>query len=63
MERGGGKGVYVLTDNAFRPFSRMSTVAGGNAVLKAQPVRIMETTRGGSGEGGGGGGGGADDCA
>lgn len=32
------RGVYVLTDNAFRPFSRMSTEAGGQAVLRAQPV-------------------------
>jgi hypothetical protein len=33
------RGVYVLTDNAFRPFSRMSAEAGGQAVLRAQPVR------------------------
>jgi hypothetical protein len=32
------RGVYVLTDNAFRPFSRMSAEAGGQAVLRAQPV-------------------------
>lgn len=32
------RGVYVLTDNAFRPFSRMSTEAGGQAVVRAQPV-------------------------
>lgn len=32
------KGVYVLTDNSFRPFARMSTEAGGQAVAKAQPV-------------------------
>ncbi|KEY67309.1 hypothetical protein S7711_04561 [Stachybotrys chartarum IBT 7711] len=31
------KGVYVLTDNVFRPFSRMSTEAGGQAVVRAQP--------------------------
>ncbi|KAE9374261.1 transport protein particle component [Stipitochalara longipes BDJ] len=31
------RGVYVLTDNSFRPFSRMSTEAGGQAVVKAQP--------------------------
>ncbi|QLI68745.1 E3 SUMO-protein ligase pli1 [Metarhizium brunneum] len=31
------RGVYVLTDNVFRPFSRMSTVAGGQAVVRAQP--------------------------
>lgn len=33
------QGVYVLTDNSFRPFARMSTEAGGQAVVKAQPVR------------------------
>jgi hypothetical protein len=31
------RGVYVLTDNHFRPFSRMSTEAGGQAVIRAQP--------------------------
>lgn len=31
------RGVYVLTDNNFRPFSRMSAEAGGQAVLRAQP--------------------------
>ncbi|KAL7912305.1 transport protein particle component [Trichoderma velutinum] len=31
------RGVYVLTDNAFRPFSRMSTETGSQAVLRAQP--------------------------
>ncbi|KAK4457439.1 trafficking protein particle complex subunit 6B [Cladorrhinum samala] len=31
------RGVYVLTDNQFRPFSRMSTEPGGQAVLRAQP--------------------------
>ncbi|KAL1872782.1 hypothetical protein VTK73DRAFT_1332 [Phialemonium thermophilum] len=31
------RGVYVLTDNSFRPFSRMSAEAGGQAVLRAQP--------------------------
>ncbi|KAK1769296.1 putative bet3 family protein [Phialemonium atrogriseum] len=31
------RGVYVLTDTAFRPFSRMSTETGGQAVLRAQP--------------------------
>lgn len=35
------QGVYVLTDNVFRPFSRMSTVAGGQAVVRAQPVRSI----------------------
>ncbi|ENH74628.1 Trafficking protein particle complex subunit 6B [Fusarium oxysporum f. sp. cubense race 1] len=32
------QGVYVLTDNLFRPFSRMSTEAGGQAIVRAQPV-------------------------
>ena len=32
------QGVYVLTDNSFRPFQRMSTEAGGQAVVRAQPV-------------------------
>jgi|SRR5579862_2203854 trafficking protein particle complex subunit 6 len=33
------KGVYVLTDNSFKWFSRMSTVAGAqDAINKAQPV-------------------------
>jgi hypothetical protein len=32
------RGVYVLTDNSFKPFSRMSTEAGGQAVVRAQPV-------------------------
>lgn len=36
------RGVYVLTDNSFRPFARMSTEAGGNAVLKAQPVCLFD---------------------
>ncbi|KAI6750068.1 hypothetical protein HG531_007333 [Fusarium graminearum] len=31
------RGVYVLTDNVFRPFSRMSTEAGGQAIVRAQP--------------------------
>ncbi|KAH8782807.1 BET3 family protein [Diaporthe sp. PMI_573] len=31
------RGVYVLTDNAFRPFARMSTEAGGGAVQRAEP--------------------------
>jgi len=30
----------VLTDNSFRPFSRMSTEAGGQAVVRAQPVCV-----------------------
>ncbi|GKT53514.1 Bet3 family protein [Colletotrichum tofieldiae] len=34
------RGVYVLTDNSFKPFSRMSTEAGGQAVVRAQPVRF-----------------------
>jgi len=32
------RGVYVLTDNSFRPLSRMSTSAGGQAIVRAQPV-------------------------
>lgn len=32
------RGVYVLTDQAFRPLSRMSTDTGGQAVVRAQPV-------------------------
>jgi len=35
------RGVYVLTDNSFRPFSRMSTEPGGNAVGRAEPVRFL----------------------
>ncbi|KAI1393482.1 transport protein particle component [Hypoxylon trugodes] len=31
------RGVYVLTDNAFRPLARMSADAGGRAVVRAQP--------------------------
>ncbi|ESZ94546.1 trafficking protein particle complex subunit 6B [Sclerotinia borealis F-4128] len=31
------QGVYVLTDHSFRPFARMSTEPGGNAVTRAQP--------------------------
>ncbi|KAK4106717.1 transport protein particle component [Parathielavia hyrcaniae] len=31
------RGVYVLTDNSFRPFSRMSAEIGSQAVLRAQP--------------------------
>ncbi|RPB05780.1 transport protein particle component [Choiromyces venosus 120613-1] len=31
------RGVYVLTDNSFKPFSRMSAETGGNAVARAQP--------------------------
>ncbi|GFP58970.1 trafficking protein particle complex subunit 6B [Trichoderma asperellum] len=31
------RGVYVLTDNAFRPFSRMSTETGSHAIVRAQP--------------------------
>lgn len=33
------QGVFVLTDEAFRPFSRMSAEAGGQVVVRAQPVR------------------------
>ncbi|KAI1483925.1 hypothetical protein K445DRAFT_362697 [Daldinia sp. EC12] len=31
------RGVYVLTDNVFRPLSRMSADPGGHAVVRAQP--------------------------
>ncbi|KAI1191337.1 BET3 family protein [Nemania serpens] len=31
------RGVYVLTDHAFRPLSRMSSDAGGQALARAQP--------------------------
>ncbi|KAI1105880.1 transport protein particle component [Jackrogersella minutella] len=31
------RGVYVLTDNAFRPLARMSAEPGGQAVVRAQP--------------------------
>ncbi|KAK4115156.1 transport protein particle component [Canariomyces notabilis] len=31
------RGVYVLTDNSFRPFSRMSAELNSQAVLRAQP--------------------------
>ncbi|KAL2181940.1 transport protein particle component [Thermothelomyces heterothallicus CBS 202.75] len=31
------RGVYVLTDNSFRPFSRMSAEVGSQAVIRAQP--------------------------
>ncbi|CAI4211444.1 unnamed protein product [Parascedosporium putredinis] len=34
-------GVYVLTDNAFRPLSRMSTEAGGQAVVRAAPFLLV----------------------
>lgn len=35
------RGIYVLTDNAFRPLARMSTEPGGQAVVRAQPVSTM----------------------
>lgn len=37
----GWQGVYVLTDNNFRPFTRMSTDAGGQAIVRAQPVSSL----------------------
>lgn len=37
------QGVYVLTDNAFRPFSRMSASSSSQAVALAQPVRPFTT--------------------
>ena len=37
-----GRGVYVLTDNSFKWFSRMSTVTGAqDAINKAQPVSVL----------------------
>ena len=35
------RGVYVLTDNSFRPLARMSADAGGRAVARAQPVSLF----------------------
>ena len=35
----GFQGTYVLTDNSFRPFARMSATSSSEAVLRAQPVR------------------------
>ena len=35
-----GQGVYVLTDNGFKPFTRMSMASSSEAVAKAQPVSI-----------------------
>lgn len=32
------QGVYVLTDNLFKPFARMSTAPGVNAIPRAEPV-------------------------
>jgi Transport protein particle (TRAPP) complex subunit len=32
------QGVYVLTDNSFRPFARMSAEVSSQAVMRAQPV-------------------------
>ncbi|KAL8771354.1 MAG: hypothetical protein Q9209_003260 [Squamulea sp. 1 TL-2023] len=32
------RGVYVLTDNAFRPFARMSMSSPSEALARAQPV-------------------------
>lgn len=37
------RGVYVLTDNAFRPLARMSADPGGRAVARAQPVSCLLT--------------------
>lgn len=33
------QGVYVLTDNAFRPFTRMSMAIRSDAVARAEAVR------------------------
>ncbi|TLD22967.1 hypothetical protein PspLS_07243 [Pyricularia sp. CBS 133598] len=35
------RGVYVLTDNSFRPFAKMSSEAGGQAVLRAEPQQFL----------------------
>ncbi|PKS11887.1 hypothetical protein jhhlp_001181 [Lomentospora prolificans] len=35
------RGTYVLTDSSFRPLSRMSTEAGGQAVVKAAPFLLV----------------------
>lgn len=37
------RGVYVLTDNLFRPLARMSTDTGGQAVVRAQPVCLSSS--------------------
>ena len=34
------QGVYVLTDNTFRPFSRMSMKTSAEALERAQPVGL-----------------------
>ncbi|KAL2108262.1 hypothetical protein VUR80DRAFT_4061 [Thermomyces stellatus] len=35
------RGVYVLTDNSFRPISRASTAPGGQTVAKAAPFLLV----------------------
>ncbi|KAL9613739.1 MAG: hypothetical protein Q9167_001753 [Letrouitia subvulpina] len=40
------RGVYVLTDNSFRPFSRMSLASPSEAVSQAQPVRADDILHG-----------------
>ena len=39
-DRPASQGVYVLTDNSFKPFSRMSMVSSSEAVRRAQPVEL-----------------------
>lgn len=38
LQINGWQGVYVLTDNSFKPFSRMSMALSSEAVQHAQPV-------------------------
>lgn len=35
----------MLTDSHFRPFARMSTDAGGQAIVRAQPVSTTQGSR------------------
>ena len=41
------QGVYVLSDNNFKVFSRMSMATSSEAVLQAQPVRVPRRCRDG----------------
>lgn len=38
------QGVYVLTDNTFRPLARMSMSSSSEAIVRAQPVGNDTTT-------------------
>ncbi|KAL8952898.1 MAG: hypothetical protein Q9222_001224 [Ikaeria aurantiellina] len=42
-----GQGVYVLTDNSFRPLARMSMASASEAITMAQPVWSSETSKAG----------------